>query len=215
MSRIARLILCICLTGTTSLSADDAKSRGQAKDKGRPVTDRRSTTLSRPKTAASGQRKQSRPNDARKRDGAAGSKQAGQGKSTGNRPQKNGNRPNPQRRKQILERFDQNGNGKLDPDERAAAMKELKSRRDGKAGGSDKQGKRPNGNQPNRDKASPGKSSDRRAQIPKKFYKNGDGQLDQSERQAAMKAMRDRRSSGNAPKRKGTGNQRKPKAEKR
>ena len=98
-------------------------------------------------------------------------------------------------------------------DERAAAIKELQSRRNdqrGKPGqGKSDQGKSDRGKsgqgKSRQGKSRQGKSGDRRPQILEEFDTNGNGQLDPDEKQAAIKAMRDRRNSKNSGDRKQPG----------
>jgi len=79
----------------------------------------------------------------------------------------------PEARKRILEKFDENNNGVLDPPEAARAREAMRSRR-GAGGG---RGDRPAG---------------RREQIIKEFDQDGDGKLGPEEREAAKKALRER-----------------------
>ncbi len=72
-------------------------------------------------------------------------------------------------RKRIMQRFDKDGDGKLNADERAAAEK---AREEMGKGGK--------------------KGMPSREEMTKRFDKNGDGKLDEEERQAARKAVQDR-----------------------
>jgi Ca2+-binding EF-hand superfamily protein len=80
-------------------------------------------------------------------------------------------------RRELLKRFDKNGDGRLNEKERQAAMKVRG------ANGSDRR--------------SGGNTTDRaggRGEFMKRFDKNGDGKLDETERKAARSAFADRRS---------------------
>ena len=204
MSRISRLVLCLCLAVTTNLFAEDGPRRGKTSRDAKREEDRQSKSASGIAAQIGDQRQKSRAQTDRKPGTSDRAGKVGRSAKSGNRPGKTGNASSAERRARILERFDENGNGQLDPQERAAAMKALKDRRDGKQKGGDKSGPGRDGDSPKRDKSKRGQSSDRRAQILKQFDKNGDGRLDQAERQAAMKAMRERRGSGS--KRPGKGN---------
>ncbi|HWB00278.1 MAG TPA: EF-hand domain-containing protein [Pirellulales bacterium] len=81
---------------------------------------------------------------------------------------------NPQ---QMLQRFDKNGNGQLDPDERQAAMQAMQ----------------PGGGRPSAPGQGAGGNPQMQQQVLQRFDKNGNGQLDPEERQAAMQAMQQRR----------------------
>ncbi len=78
----------------------------------------------------------------------------------------------------MLQKFDANKNGTLEPDERAAAMKTFQERKSGSAKGGEKV----------------------RAFLMQKFDANKNGVLDPEEREAAMKAAQERRGkSGGIP----------------
>ncbi|WP_395745156.1 hypothetical protein [Prosthecobacter sp.] len=110
--------------------------------------------------------------DAPKRPGATG---AGQGRG--------------KVQEMILQKFDANKNGTLDPDEKAAAMKAMQERK----GGS------PKGGAPGAKGAAPGKGP-MQAMLLQKFDANKNGTLDPDEKAAAMKAMQERRGkAGGAP----------------
>ncbi|MGY8767847.1 MAG: EF-hand domain-containing protein [Pirellulales bacterium] len=84
--------------------------------------------------------------------------------------------PSAERMKEILEKFDANKDGKLDEKEKAALMKEVRSRQgEGK-------GQRPS-----------------REEMIKKFDKNKDGELNKEEMAAARKAMAAQRGAGKKP----------------
>jgi hypothetical protein len=92
----------------------------------------------------------------------------------------------------MVQRFDTNKNGTLDPDEKAAAMKAMQERR----GGS------PKGGTPGAPdaKGEAGKGGPMQAILLQKFDANKNGVLDPDEREAAMKAMQDRKGkSGGIP----------------
>jgi Ca2+-binding EF-hand superfamily protein len=85
-----------------------------------------------------------------------------------------------ERRQKVLEKFDSNGNGQLDPDERRAAKAAAQKRRD-QAG----------------EKGADGNAAqdpERRKKLLAKFDKDGDGALSEAERTAAKeaRAKRDR-----------------------
>ncbi len=84
----------------------------------------------------------------------------------------------------LLQKFDANKNGTLDPDEKAAAMKAMQERRSSS----------PKGGDPAKgDRKAP-------AMLLQKFDANKNGVLDSEERQAAMRAMQERRGkSGGIP----------------
>lgn len=108
--------------------------------------------------------------DAPKRPNAAGAGQGGE-----------------KMKEMMLQRFDTNKNGTLDPDEKAAAMKAYQDRK----GGSPKSG-------------SPGSAAKDGGKAPamllQKFDANKNGIIDPEEREAAMKAMQDRKGkSGGIP----------------
>jgi hypothetical protein len=86
-------------------------------------------------------------------------------------PGKNNGPGNGPGREAILKRFDKNGDGKLDEQERAAAMKARGEKGDGPGPG-----------------AGPG-----REEVLKRFDKDGDGKLNDEERAAARKAMEERK----------------------
>jgi len=78
------------------------------------------------------------------------------------------------RRQKVLQKFDKNGNGQLDPDEREAAKEAMQKRRD--QGG----GKGPGGQG--------GQDPKRRKKLLEKFDTDGDGKLSETERAAAKEA---------------------------
>lgn len=83
----------------------------------------------------------------------------------------------------MLQKFDANKNGTLDPDEKAAAMKAMQERRNGTPKGE------PGTTSPGTPKAGePGK-----AILLQKFDANKNGIIDPEEREAAMKAVKDRK----------------------
>lgn len=77
-------------------------------------------------------------------------------------------------RQKVLQKFDKNGNGQLDPEEREAAKEAMQKRRE--QGG----GKGPGG-QGARD-------PERRKKLLEKFDADGDGKLNETERAAAKEA---------------------------
>lgn len=76
-------------------------------------------------------------------------------------------------RQKLLQKFDKNGNGQLDPDEREAAKEAMQKRRE-QGGGQGKEGARPD--------------PERRQKILERFDKDGDGKLSEAERAAAKEA---------------------------
>jgi hypothetical protein len=90
----------------------------------------------------------------------------------------------PELRERVLKKFDKNGNGQLDPDERQAA-KEAMEKRQGESGGL------------SGTKESAQQDPDRMKRILEAFDLNKDGKLDDAER-AAAKAEREKRR-GQAP----------------
>lgn len=80
----------------------------------------------------------------------------------------------------ILQKFDANKNGTLDPDEKAAAMKAMQERRGGSPKG--------------RSSGEPAKGGGpMQAMLLQKFDANNNGVLDPDEKAAAMKAMQERK----------------------
>jgi hypothetical protein len=75
-------------------------------------------------------------------------------------------------REKFLQKFDANGNGQLDPDEREAAKEAMQKRRE----------------QGGKGQGGVGKDPERRRKILEKFDKDGDGKLSESERAAAKEA---------------------------
>jgi hypothetical protein len=84
-------------------------------------------------------------------------------------------------RGEFMKRFDKNGDGKLDETERKAARSAIAKR-----GGGSKGTDRPNTDGSNKSGSGGG--------FLKRFDKNGDGKLDETERKAARSAFADRRS---------------------
>ncbi len=96
----------------------------------------------------------------------------------------------PERMKELLAKFDKDGDGKLSESEREAAKAEfMKNRGPGGPGGKPGAGGKPG----------EGPSPERRAEMMKRFDKNGDGQLDEGEKKAAMEAMQKFRQNGGKP----------------
>ncbi len=164
---------------------------------------------------------------ARKAMQALKQKRGGKGKPDGGKGQANGGQgqvgPGGQAwREQLLARFDANGNGQLDPEEREAArkaMQALKQKRGGKGKPDGGKGKRPADKQqgdkaginqpgeeaPASDAASPDRPRRRGAaaeeppreselerRLIERFDANGNGRLDDDERRAARKALAER-----------------------
>ena len=89
----------------------------------------------------------------------------------------------------LLQKFDANKNGTLDPDEKAAAMKAMQERK----GGSPKGGTPGTTGKPEAGGKAP-------AMLLQKFDANKNGIIDPEEKEAAMKAMQDRKGkSGGLP----------------
>lgn len=74
-------------------------------------------------------------------------------------------------RQRALQKFDKNGNGQLDPDEKEAAKESMQKRREQRGGGKG------------------GPDPERRQKLLAKFDTDGDGKLSETER-AATKAAR-------------------------
>lgn len=84
-----------------------------------------------------------------------------------------------ERRQKLLEKFDKNGNGQLDPDEKEAAKQAMQNRREQGGGG-----KGPGGRG--------GQDPERRRKFMEKFDTDGDGKLSDTERAAAKEAREKR-----------------------
>lgn len=80
-----------------------------------------------------------------------------------------------ERRQKALQKFDQNGNGQLDPDEKEAAKQALQNRLKQRGGGKGPGGKA-------------GDNPERRRLFMEKFDTDGDGKLSEAERAAAKEA---------------------------
>ena len=113
---------------------------------------------------------------------AAADAAPGQGKAKGARPQGKGN--GSQIPAEVLKRFDKDGDGKLNDTERAAAKKAMGERggRPGQPGGDGKPG----------GVGKPGGDGKMKDEILKRFDKDGDGKLNEAEREAAKKAREER-----------------------
>ena len=95
-----------------------------------------------------------------------------------------GSGPSPEMREQLRKRLDQNGDGKLHPQELAAGRQAIQARQGKGAPGQPKPGNEKGlglGNGPNREA------------ILQRFDKNSDGKLDDQERAAARKAFEERK----------------------
>jgi Ca2+-binding EF-hand superfamily protein len=77
-------------------------------------------------------------------------------------------------REKVLQKFDKNGNGQLDPDEREAAKEAMQKRRE-QGGGKGQAGQG-------------ARDPERRQKLLEKFDTDGDGKLSESERAAAKEA---------------------------
>jgi Ca2+-binding EF-hand superfamily protein len=93
---------------------------------------------------------------------------------------------NPQMQQQMLQRFDKNGNGQLDPEERQAMMQAMQT--DSPPGG-----QLPAGQGKPAGQNGAGSNPQMQQRALQQFDKNGNGQLDPDEREAAMQAMQQRR----------------------
>ncbi len=82
-------------------------------------------------------------------------------------------------REALMKKYDKNGNGMLDPEERKAAMEAMQQR-----SGS--------GGKPSAGGLGAGMNPQMRKALMKKHDKNGNGMLDPDEREAAMQAIRQR-----------------------
>jgi hypothetical protein len=90
----------------------------------------------------------------------------------------------------LLQKFDANKNGTLDPDEKAAAMKAMQERKGGRS----------KGGSPGAKDGSAKDGGKMQEMLLQKFDANKNGVLDPDEKAAAMKAMQERRGkSGGAP----------------
>ena len=112
---------------------------------------------------------------------AMGDRKPGAG-APGGKPGEGG-RPSPEQMKELMKKFDKNGDGKLDDGEKAAARESFMKMR----GGAGAPGGKPGEGGPNRE-----------AMI-KKFDKNGDGKLDDGEKAAAKEAFEKMRAAGGKP----------------
>ena len=83
----------------------------------------------------------------------------------------------------MLQRFDANKNGTLDPEEREAAMKAYQDRKGGT----------PKGGSPGTAGTDESKGGQLQAMLLQKFDANKNGVMDPEEREAAMKAMQERK----------------------
>lgn len=116
-------------------------------------------------------------------------KPGGSGAPGGGKPGEGG-RPSPEQMKEIMKKFDKNGDGKLDDAEKAAARESFAKMRGG-AGGKPGEGKPGAGK--------PGEGGPSREAMIKKFDKNGDGKLDDGEKAAAKEAFEKMRAAGGKP----------------
>ncbi len=115
---------------------------------------------------------------------AMGDRKPGGSGAPGGKPGEGG-RPSPEQMKEILKKFDKNGDGKLDDGEKAAARESFAKMRGG-PGGKPGEGK-------------PGEGGPSREAMIKKFDKNGDGKLDDGEKAAAKEAFEKMRAAGGKP----------------
>lgn len=117
---------------------------------------------------------------------AMGDRKPGAG-APGGKPGEGG-RPSPEQMKELMKKFDKNGDGKLDDGEKAAARESFMKMRGGAGapGGKPGEGK-------------PGDGGPNREAMIKKFDKNGDGKLDDGEKAAAKEAFEKMRAAGGKP----------------
>jgi len=112
---------------------------------------------------------------------AMGDRKPGTPGQFGGGPGGPGGRPNPEMMKEMLKKFDKNGDGKLDDAEKNAAREQFMKMRGGK---------------PGEGKPGAGDQGPRREAFMKKFDKNGDGKLDDTEKAAAKEAFEKMRANG-------------------
>ena len=121
------------------------------------------------------------------------------GPDAGGKEQGAKNRPDREALRQLLlEKFDQDGDGKLNQEERAAASKAREERMAERGKGGTGKGA-PGKGGAGRGKGAPGKPGNRldfRRQLLEKFDADGDGKLNENERKAAREAFREQRSNG-------------------
>ncbi|MHC4837702.1 MAG: hypothetical protein ACYTF3_05905 [Planctomycetota bacterium] len=105
-----------------------------------------------------------------------------------------------ERRQRILERFDANGDGRLDETERAAlraAAEKMRAQRGEKQGRRDGQVRERREGAERKERGEAGERGERRAErrqrILERFDIDGDGQLNDLEREALRKAIEERR----------------------
>jgi hypothetical protein len=108
----------------------------------------------------------------------------------------------PQMQQQLLQKFDANGNGQLDPNEQQAAMQYVQQMRQMQGGGGQGMGGRQGPGGP-MGAGGPGggqgmgmMSPQMQQQLLQKFDANGNGQLDPNEQQAAMQYVQQMRGAG-------------------
>lgn len=101
-----------------------------------------------------------------------------------------------ERRQRILERFDANGDGRLDETERAAlraAAEKMRAQRGEKQGRRDGQVRERREGAERKERGKAGERAERRQRILERFDIDGDGQLNDLEREALRKAIEERR----------------------
>jgi Ca2+-binding EF-hand superfamily protein len=98
-------------------------------------------------------------------------------------------------REEMMKKFDKDGDGKLNEEERAAVREEMKRRKDAllKKFDADGDGKLSDAEREKIRKQLPGKGRKLPPQILAKFDKDGDGELDDEERAVAKKAWEARK----------------------
>lgn len=129
---------------------------------------------------------------------AMGDRKPGTPGQFGGGPGGAGGRPSPEMMKEMLKKFDKNGDGKLDDSEKNAAREQFMKMRGGKPGdGAGKPGEGKSGaGKPGAGKPGAGDQGARREAFMKEFDKNGDGKLDDSEKAAAKEAFEKMRAGG-------------------
>lgn len=115
----------------------------------------------------------------------------------------------PEIQQRVLQQFDKNGNGKLDDDERQAAIKAAQQRRGGAAPGTGTGGKVSSRGAISKSRAGGSNSAlpsldnlppEAKQRLLERFDKNGNGKLDAEELAAARAALKDRQAASGTTK---------------